>query len=89
MTSGPTCKYKMCLSAIIRYYLEIDDLDVSDAVLLGGGNSGQTSIKCYDLVSDVELQLLRNCKDLIMKLKVKYLLPTVEGTLGLRLHQVL
>ena len=89
LSSGPTCKCKMCLSTIIRYYLEIDDLGVSDAILLGGGNSGQTSIKCCDLVSDVELQLLRNCKDSIMKLEVKYLFPTVEGTLGLRLHQVL
>ena len=32
----------------------INDFGVSVAILLGGANSGQTSIKCCDLAYDVE-----------------------------------
>ena len=34
------------------------------------------SIKCHDLVCDIELPPLKKCKDLNMKLKVKFLFPT-------------
>ena len=37
--------------------------------------SGQTSIKCRDLACDVEPPLLKNYKDLTIKLEVKYLFP--------------
>ena len=38
-------------------------------MLLGDANSCQTSIKCRDLACDVEPPLLKNCKDLTMKLE--------------------
>ena len=56
----------------------MDDFGVSDAILLWGANSGQTSIKCRDLAYyNVEPLLLKNCKELNMKLDVKHLLPTL------------
>ena len=44
----------------------IDDFGASDAILLGGANSGQTSIKSCDLTCDVEPTLLKHCKDFTM-----------------------
>ena len=44
--------------------LTIDDFGVSDAILLGGANSGQTSVKCRDLACDAEPLPLKNCKGL-------------------------
>ena len=49
----------------------MNNFGVSVNILLGAANSGQTSTKCCDLACDVELQLLKNCKDLTIKLKVK------------------
>ena len=55
----------------------IDDFGVSNAILLRGANSGQTFIKCCDQAYNVEPWLfLKNCKDLTMKLEVKYISPT-------------
>ena len=51
-------------------------LGVSVVIVLGGANSGQTSIKCSDLACDVELRPLKICKDLTVKLEVKHLFPT-------------
>ena len=45
---------------------------VRDAILLGGVNSGQTSIKSRDLACDAEPPLLKNRNCLTMQLKVKY-----------------
>ena len=56
--------------------LSIDDFGVSDVILLGGANSGQTSIKFRDLACDAEPPLLKNCKALTMQLEVKYLFQT-------------
>ena len=52
------------------------DFGVSDAILLGDANSGQTSLKYRDLVCDVETPPFKNDKDLTMKLEGKYLFPT-------------
>ena len=54
----------------------MDDFGVSDAIFLEGAYSSQTSIKCRNLACDVEPTPLKNCKDLTMKLEVKYLFPT-------------
>ena len=59
-------------------FLAIVDFGVSDAICLGGANSGQTSIKCCDLACNAGPPTLKNCKDLIMKLEVKYLFPTLS-----------
>ena len=56
--------------------ITIDDFGVSDTILLGDANSAQTSMKCLDLACDDESPPLKSCKDLIMKLEVKYLFPT-------------
>ena len=59
-------------------FLAIVDFGVSDAICLGGANSGQTSIKCCDLACNAGPPTLKNCKDLIMKLEVKYLFPALS-----------
>ena len=56
--------------------ITIDDFGVSDTILLGDANSVETSMKCLDLACDDESPPLKNCKDLTMKLEVKYLFPT-------------
>ena len=53
-----------------------DYFGVSVAIMLGGANSGQTSIKWFDLACDVESRPLKNCKDLTVKLEVKHPFPT-------------
>ena len=53
----------------------IDDFGFNVAILRGIADSGQTSIKCSDLACDLEPPLSKNCKDLTMKLKVKYISP--------------
>ena len=70
-----TRKYSNFISVYLKFLI-INDFGVSDAILLGGANSGQSSIKCCDLACDVEPLQLNNYKDLTMKLKVKYLFPT-------------
>ena len=54
----------------------VDDFGVSFTILLGEENYGQVSIKCLDLACDVELAPLKICKDLTLKLEVKYFFPT-------------
>ena len=55
----------------------INDIGVSNAILLVGANTGQiSSYKKRDLACDVEQPPLKNCKDLTMKLEVKYFFPT-------------
>ena len=56
--------------------ITIDDFGVSDTILLGDANSVETSMKCLDLACDDESPPLKKCKDLTMKLGVKYLFPT-------------
>ena len=56
--------------------MKIDSFRVSYTILLRVSNSDQSSIKCCDLPCDVEPPLLKSCKNLSMKLKVKYILPT-------------
>ena len=53
-----------------------DYFGVSITIMLRGTNSGQTSIKSSDLACDVESRLLKNYKDLTVKLEVKHLFPT-------------
>ena len=78
--------------------MTIDDFGVSDSILLGGANSGQTSIKCRDLACDVEPPALKNYKDLTMKLKINYLFATSSSgaifyiyqlPAGLRMRKIL
>ena len=47
--------------------------EVSIAIVLGGANSGQTSIKCCDLACDAESTPLKNCEDFDIKLEVKHI----------------
>ena len=54
----------------------VDNFGVSFTILLGKENYGQASIKCLDLARDVELAPLKICKDLTLKLEVKYFFPT-------------
>ena len=61
---------------IYVYFKGIDNFGSSDAILLKGANSGQTSIKSRDLACDAERPLLKNCKGLTMLLEVKYLFTT-------------
>ena len=51
-------------------------------------NSDQTSIKCRDLVCDVEPPPLKNCKDFTMKLEVKYLCPASSSGANFLIHQL-
>ena len=53
-----------------------DYFGVSITIMLRGTNSGQTSIKSSDLACDVESCLLKNYKDLTVKLEVEHLFPT-------------
>ena len=56
-----TRKYrKATFISVYLKFLIINDFGVSDAILLGGANSGQSSIKCCDLACDVEPLLLNN-----------------------------
>ena len=45
-----------------------EDFGISVAILFGGANSNETFTKCCDLACDVELPLLKNCKNLTMTL---------------------
>ena len=45
---------------------KVDYFEVSVAIVLGGANSGQTSIKCCDLACDAESTPLKNCEDLTL-----------------------
>ena len=65
---------------IIKSFV-IDDFGVSNAFSLIGANSGQTSIKCRDLACNVESLPLNNCRDLTVKLEVKYIFPTSSSGL--------
>ena len=47
-------------------------------MIVVGVNSGQTSIKWLNLPYDVE-PLVKNCKGLTLKLKIKYLFPTLSS----------
>ena len=71
-----------------NYVTSIDNFGISDAVLLGGANSGQISIKCRDLTCDVEQPPLKNCMDLTMKLKVKYIFPTLSSVANFYIYQL-
>ena len=53
----------------------IDEYRTGVAILPWGINSGQASIKFRDVACDVQPPPLKNCKDLTMKLGVKYLFP--------------
>ena len=70
------------------YSTIIDDFRVSDAISFGGANSGQTCIKRRDLACNVEPSPLKNCKDLAMKLEVKYLFPTSSSGANFYIYQV-
>ena len=73
------CHYvsDICVRSQMLFVIKsIDDFGVSDAILVGGANFGQTSIKYRDLACGVEPPPLKRCKDLTMKLEVKYLFPT-------------
>ena len=77
------------ISIILKNKLiKIDDFGVSNAILLGCANSGQVSVKFRDLVCDVEPPPLKNCKDLTMKLKVKYILPTSFSGANFYIYQL-
>ena len=61
--------------------LQIDNFRVSDAILLGGANSGQTSKKCCDLACYVEPHAtIKNCRDFIMMLNVKHHFQTSSSS---------
>ena len=47
------------------------------AIFHGGGNSGQTFIKCRDLACDAESPPLKKYKDFTITLKIKYLFPDI------------
>ena len=66
----------------------IDNFGVSDAILLGGATSGQTSMKGRDLACDIELSPLKNCKDLNIKLEVEYLFPTSSSGANFYTYQL-
>lgn len=57
-------------------------------MVLGDANSGQTSIKCPDLACDVESPLLKNDKDLNIKLQVKYLSPISSWGTSFYIYQL-
>ena len=60
----------------------MDNFRVSITILLGDVRSGQTSIKCCNLVCHAEPLLSKNCKDLTMKLEAKYIFLTFStGTM--------
>ena len=77
----PPCHSSIILSvfiiiaAIVFVIFQID-FGVSDAFLFGWANSRQTSIKCRHLACDIDPSLLKNCKDLTMKLEAEYLFST-------------
>ena len=77
----PPCHSSIILSvfiiiaAIVFVIFQID-FGVSDAFLFGCANSRQTSIKCRHLTCDIDPSLLKNCKDLTMKLEAEYLFST-------------
>ena len=66
----------------------IDDFGVSVTILLGGTNSGQTSIKCCDLTAMLEPPPSENCKSLTMKLEVKYFFPTSSSGENFCIYQL-
>ena len=57
-------------------------------ILLGGANSGQTSIKCRDSGCDVESPPSENCKASNMNLKVKYLFPSSSSGANFCIYQL-
>ena len=78
----------LALKSSLHLAILIDDFKISKAILLGGANSRQTSIKCCDLACEVEPPPLKNCKDFTMKLKVKYLLPTSSSGANFYIYEL-
>ena len=66
----------------------IDHSGVCSTILFGSANSGQTSIKCRDLTCNVEPLSLKNSKDFIMKLEVKYLFLTSSSVEDFYIYQL-
>ena len=58
-----------------------------NATFIRGASSGQTSIKRRDLACDVKPPPLKNCKDLTMKLEVKYLCPISSSGANFYIYQ--
>ena len=56
--------------------------------MLGGANSGQTSIKCCDLACNIEPPPLKNCRNLTVQLKVEYLFPTSSSGSNFYVYQL-
>ena len=65
-----------------------DDFEVSVAVFLWDANSGQISIKCRHLAYNVESPPLINCKNLSMKLEVKYLFSNSVSSASFYIYQL-
>ena len=53
----------------------------------GCANSGKTSIKFRGLACDAKPPPLKSCKDLTMKLEVKYLFPTPSSGANFYIYQ--
>ena len=62
-------------SPVFYYTNKIDYFGVSIVIVLGGADSGQTSIKSPDLACNAESLPFKNYKDLTIKLEVKYIFP--------------
>ena len=54
----------------------------------GDAKSGLTSIKCRDLACDVEPPLLKNCKNLTMKLEGEFLFPISFSVTSFYIYQL-
>ena len=73
---------RKCLSTSIFY------IQVVESVVFKKAISGQASIKCRDLVCNVELPPFKNCKDLTMKLEVRYLFSTLSSGANFFIYQL-
>ena len=69
-------------------FCDLNEFGVSVAILLGGANFGQNSIKYCDLDCNVEPLPFKNCKNLTMKLEVKYLFPNSSSDSNLYIYQL-
>ena len=55
-----------------RNFVQVDDFGVSVTSLFRAAKSDQTSLKCRDLVCDVETPPLNDCNNLTLKLEVAH-----------------
>ena len=80
--------YTLFLKKQFYESIPIDDFGVTVALLRGGANSSQIFINVMIHPAMLEPLLSENCKDLTMKLEIKYLFPTSSSGVKFSIYQL-